>query len=91
MTLQQVLNIVHSATQIKKWPNEYRVYSPNGFSLIYCDNSGNVTSFVTNLNGAIYELTNTEKKQLDGNVNWYSHSREQYGRFLKKTKNRANI
>ncbi len=73
MTLQQVLNVVHSATQIKKWPNEYRVYSPNGFSLIYCDNSGNVTSFVTNLNGATYELTNTEKKQLQSAIDVQKH------------------
>ncbi|MEE1030137.1 MAG: hypothetical protein UIC65_03870 [Alphaproteobacteria bacterium] len=73
MTLQQVLNVVHSATQIKKWPNEYRVYSPNGFSLIYCDNSGNVTSFVTNLNGATYELTNIEKKQLQSAIDVQKH------------------
>lgn len=73
MTLQQVLNIVNSATQIKKWPNEYRVYSPNGFVLIYCDISGNVTSFVTNLDGAIYQLNNTEKKQLQSAIDVQKH------------------
>lgn len=69
MTTEQVLNTVKSATIIKQWPNEYRVYSPDGFSLIYCNKMGQVTSFVTNLDGAVYVLTDTEKTQLQSALN----------------------
>lgn len=68
MTLAQVLNVVNNANQVKQWPNEYRIYSPQGFALIYCDKNGQVTSFVTNLNGAVYVLTDAEKKQLQSAI-----------------------
>ena len=32
MTLQQVLEIIKAANQIKQWPNEDRIYAPNGAS-----------------------------------------------------------
>lgn len=73
MTLQHVLEIIKAANQIKQWPNEYRIYAPNGashkFALVYCDENGNVTSFVTNLNGAVYTLSAVEQKQIQAALN----------------------
>lgn len=73
MTLQQVLETIKAANQIKQWPNEYRIYAPNGathkFALVYCDENGNVTSFVTNLNGAVYTLSAVEQKQIQAALN----------------------
>ena len=73
MTLQQVLETIKAANQIKQWPNEYRIYAPNGashkFALVYCDDNGNVTSFVTNLNGAVYTLSSAEQKQVQAALN----------------------
>jgi hypothetical protein len=73
MTLQHVLEIIKAANQIKQWPNEYRIYAPNGashkFALVYCDENGKVTSFVTNLNGAVYTLSAVEQKQIQAALN----------------------
>ena len=73
MTSQHVLEIIKAANQIKQWPNEYRIYAPNGashkFALVYCDENGNVTSFVTNLNGAVYTLSAVEQKQIQAALN----------------------
>ena len=73
MTLQHVLEIIKAANQIKQWPNEYRIYAPNGashkFAVVYCDENGNVTSFVTNLNGAVYTLSAVEQKQIQAALN----------------------
>ena len=68
MTFQQVLNIVKNAKIIKQWSGEYRIYAPKGttyeFALINCDKNGKVTSFVANIDGAIYELSDVQQKQL---------------------------
>ena len=73
MTLQQVLNVVHSATQIKKWPDEYRIYSPDGFALVYCDKNGQVTSFLVNMDGAVYVFNATEQKQVQSAIDVQKH------------------
>lgn len=64
MTLQDVLDNIKMSNNIKQWPDEYRIYSPRGFSLVYCNKMGQVTSFLTNLDGAVYNLTDAEQKQL---------------------------
>jgi hypothetical protein len=68
MTIQDVLNCVNTATSIKQWTDEYRIYSPNGFVLSYCDKEGQVTSFVTNLDGAVCHLTTAGQEKLQSAI-----------------------
>ena len=62
MTYQQLLEIIKNATMIKKWPEEYRIYSGNSLAIVYCDKNGQVKSFVVNLDGALYHFNATEQK-----------------------------
>ena len=52
MTYQQLLEIKKNATMIKKWPEEYRIYSGNSLAIVYCDKNGQVKSFVTKATAA---------------------------------------
>jgi hypothetical protein len=62
MTVKHVINIINSATMIKRWPTEYYVYSDSGFVMICCDKNGQVTEYPTNLDNARYKLNAEEKK-----------------------------
>ncbi len=73
MTLKKLLNCINAATQIKKWPDEYRIYSPDGFALVYCDKNGQVTSFLVNMDGAVYVFNATEQKQVQSAIDVQKH------------------
>jgi hypothetical protein len=62
MTVKHVINIINSATMIKRWPTEYYVYSDSGFVMICCDKNGQVVEYPTNLDNARYKLNAEEKK-----------------------------
>jgi hypothetical protein len=64
MTVKHVINIINSATMIKRWPTEYYVYSDSGFVMICCDKNGQVTEYPTNLDNARYKLNAEEKKRV---------------------------
>ena len=68
MTYQQLLEIIKNATMIKKWPEEYRIYSGNSLAIVYCDKNGQVKSFVTNLDGALYHFNATEQKTVQSAI-----------------------
>lgn len=69
MTYQQLLEIIKNAHTIKKWPNEYRIYSKGGFGIVNCDKDGQAKSFVTNLDGALYHFNATEQKTVQSAIN----------------------
>ena len=68
MTYQHFLEIIKNATMIKKWPEEYRIYSENSLAIVYCDKNGQVKSFVTNLDGALYHFNATEQKTVQSAI-----------------------
>lgn len=68
MTYQQLLEIIKNAHTIKKWPNEYRIYSEGGFGIVNCDKDGQAKSFVTNLDGALYHFNATEQKTVQSAI-----------------------
>lgn len=68
MTYQQVLDIIKNANIIKKWPEEYRIYSENSLAIVYCDKNGQVKSFVANLDGALYHFNATEQKTVQSAI-----------------------
>lgn len=68
MTYQQLLEIIKNAIMIKKWPDEYRIYSGNSLAIVYCDKNGQVKSFVTNLDGALYHFNATEQKTVQSAI-----------------------
>ncbi len=68
MTYQKLLEIIKNAHTIKKWPNEYRIYSEGGFGIVNCGINGQVKSFVTNLDGALYHFNATEQKTVQSAI-----------------------
>ena len=68
MTYQQLLEIIKNATMIKKWPEEYRIYSGKSLAIVYCDKNGQVKSFVANLDGALYHFNATEQKTVQSAI-----------------------
>lgn len=68
MTFQQLLEIIKNAHTIKKWPEEYRIYSGNSLAIVYCDKNSQVKSFVTNLDGALYHFNATEQKTVQSAI-----------------------
>ena len=64
MTVEDVLNIVTRATLIKKWRDEYRVYSEKGIVFIYRDNEGMPTHYVYSTDGEQYPFSEFESKML---------------------------
>ena len=68
MTYQQLLEIIKNATMIKKWPEEYRIYSGESLAIVYCDKKGQAKSFVTNLDGALYHFNATEQKTVQSAI-----------------------
>ena len=62
MTVTDLFSVIINAHQIKRWPNEYRVYSKTNIAYIYCDKLGNPTHYIYHTNGVPNKLSADESK-----------------------------
>ncbi|MBQ2017766.1 MAG: hypothetical protein II208_04565 [Alphaproteobacteria bacterium] len=69
MTVEELFKVINSARQIKKWPGEYRIYSPGKTVFIYRDEKGLPKNYVSHTNGTAHPLTDAESHIIDYLVN----------------------
>jgi hypothetical protein len=61
--IKTVLSIIKDAHYIKQHPEQYYIYCGNLSALVNCDQKGNVTSFIAELDGTKIDLTGDIQKQ----------------------------
>ena len=64
MSIQTISDVINNAQSIKRYPNEYHVYSTGATTIFYCDDSGEPTSFSTGINGTRFPLDVTVRPRI---------------------------
>lgn len=69
MTVKEICSVIKNASQIKKWPGEYRVYSDTDIVFIYCDAAGRAVTYMYDTTGTRYPISGADSKTVTALLN----------------------